>query len=288
MIAVKVFFPRGGLQEQGNRLAGPLRTKGEHRRRPPADATSAKPRTGRGLSPRCQSRAASSRGRTSDDTSAIVRKHSMPDPHRKSDPQSAAPEETSVDALDLDDDDVLDAMRQIPGYLDISTEDFRALYLLAQAHARQRLLRGLRAADLMLVGIRPLAPDWSLHVAATCLVEQGLKALPVTAPDGTVTGILTETDFLGCFAASSYLELLLRLDAASPGDLARCRGMRVDQAMSAPAICVSEQARAPELLAAFRRHPGRSMPVIGADGRLRGLLLRKDLLHAAHLEDGAA
>ncbi|NBC15451.1 MAG: CBS domain-containing protein [Gammaproteobacteria bacterium] len=212
----------------------------------------------------------------------------MPDPHHKTDPQRAAPEEMPVDALELDDEDVLDAMRQIPGYLDISTEDFRTIYRLAHAHARQRLLRGLRAADLMLVGIRPLAPDWSLHDAAEYLVQQGLKALPVTVADGTVTGILTETDFLGCFGAGSYLELVLRLDAASPEDLARCRGMRVDQAMSAPAVCVGERARAPELLAAFRRHPGRSMPVISDEGRLRGLLLRKDLLHAAHLEDGAA
>lgn len=211
----------------------------------------------------------------------------MTNPRHATDPQRPAAEETPVDALELDDDDVLDAMRQIPGYLDISTEDFRAIYRLAHAHARQRLLRGLRAADLMLVGIRPLAPDWSLHDAAECLVQQGLKALPVTAADGTVAGVLTETDFLGCFGAGSYLELLLRLDAAPPGDLGRCRGTRVDQAMSAPAVCVGEQARAPELLSAFRRHPGRSMPVIGADGRLRGLLLRKDLLHAAHLDDGA-
>jgi CBS-domain-containing membrane protein len=202
--------------------------------------------------------------------------------------QRPAVEATVVDALELDDEDVLDAMRQIPGYLDISTDDFRAIYRLAHVHARQRLLRGLRAVDLMLVGIRPLAPDWSLHAAAECLVQQGLKALPVVAADGTVAGMLTETDFLGCFGVGSYLEMLLRLDAAPPGDAERCRETRVAEAMSAPAVCVGEQAPAPALLGAFRRHSGRSMPVIGADGRLRGLLLRKDLLQAAHLDDGTA
>ena len=207
-------------------------------------------------------------------------------------PAPTTPGDASVDAeadgLDLNDEDVLDAMRHIPGYLDISTEDFRTIYRLAHAHARQRLLEGIRAGDLMLADIRPLTPGLSLHDAAEHLVEQGLKALPVVAADGQVVGMLTETDFLACLGVGSYLELVLRLDEAPPGDLARCRGTRVADAMSAPAVCVTEQARAAEVLGVFRRHPGRSMPVIDGAGRLRGLLLRKDFLHAAHLDDVAA
>jgi CBS-domain-containing membrane protein len=198
------------------------------------------------------------------------------------------PQAPVADRLELDDDDVFDAMRQIPGYLDISTEDFRAIYRLASAHAQQRLLEGLRAVDLMLVGVRPLPPDASLREAAESLIQQGLKSLPVVSPDGTVAGMLTENDFLGCFGVGSYLELLLRFDAASPGDLVRCRSAKVVDAMSTPAVCVREQAQAPEMLRAFRRHRGRSMPVTDTAGRLRGLLLRKDLLHAAHLGNDAA
>ena len=35
----------------------------------------------------------------------------------------------------LSDEDILDAMRQIPGYIDISTDDFRLIYHLAWQHA---------------------------------------------------------------------------------------------------------------------------------------------------------
>ncbi len=199
-----------------------------------------------------------------------------------------SPQALAADVPELDDDDVLDAMRHIPGYLDISTEDFRAIYRLASAHARQRLLEGLRAVDLMLVGVRPLAPATSLREAAASLVQQGLKALPVVSAEDAVIGMLTENDVLGCFGVGSFLELLLRLDAASPDDLGRCHGTRVAEAMSAPAVCIAEQAGAADMLRAFRRHGGRSMPVTDAAGRLRGLLLRKDLLHAAHLGDAAA
>jgi hypothetical protein len=40
---------------------------------------------------------------------------------------------------ELTDDDILDAMQHVPGYLDISTEDFRVIYHLAWRHAVARL-----------------------------------------------------------------------------------------------------------------------------------------------------
>lgn len=43
--------------------------------------------------------------------------------------------------IELSDADILEAMREIPGYLDISTDDFRAIYHLAYRHARERLLK---------------------------------------------------------------------------------------------------------------------------------------------------
>lgn len=42
--------------------------------------------------------------------------------------------------IELSDEDILDAMQHIPGYLDISTEDFRIIYHLAWQHAMERLL----------------------------------------------------------------------------------------------------------------------------------------------------
>lgn len=40
---------------------------------------------------------------------------------------------------ELTDEDIIDAMQHIPGYLDISTEDFRVIYHLAWRHAVARL-----------------------------------------------------------------------------------------------------------------------------------------------------
>jgi CBS-domain-containing membrane protein len=55
------------------------------------------------------------------------------------------PVEEDASEIELTDEDILDAMAHVPGYIDISTEDFRAIYHLAWRHAMARLLA--RKAD---------------------------------------------------------------------------------------------------------------------------------------------
>ena len=54
-----------------------------------------------------------------------------------------------IPSIDLSDEDILDAMQHIPGYLDITTGDFREVYEFAHRHAADRLLGGLRADRLL-------------------------------------------------------------------------------------------------------------------------------------------
>ena len=180
--------------------------------------------------------------------------------------------------LELSDDDILDAMRRIPGYIDITTSDFREIYRLAHTHALDRLFDGIRAGSLMRIGTRPLRPDMRMDEAARTLVEQDMKSLPVVDVAGAVIGVLTESDFLRRLHATSFLDLLLRL-FEEPGSFGhRCHETPVADAMTAPAVTVTEDATFRQILAAFRAHPGRSMPVTDAGGRLRGILLRKDFI----------
>jgi CBS domain-containing membrane protein len=187
--------------------------------------------------------------------------------------------------LELSDEDILDAMRHIPGYIDITTEDFQHLYHLAHAHAVDRLFGSVRADALMRTAIDPLRPDMPLDAAAQVLARQGLKGLPVVDADGQVIGMLTETDFLRRLRADTFMELLLRLIEDAGGLTHRCHETPVSAAMTAPAVTVAEGAGFAAIISAFHAHPGRGMPVVDAAGRLRGLLLRKDFLGAFHLED---
>lgn len=180
--------------------------------------------------------------------------------------------------IELTDEDCYDAMQRIPGYLDISLEDFREVYRLALDHATERLLGGVRARDLMAPRPLALSPDLPLDQAVRELAAQRLKGAPVVDGAGRVIGMLSETDLLRRLGAGTCLGLLVRhLDGDAALDRC-CHEGRVRDLMTAPAVCIAADAVIQDIATAFRAHPGRRMPVVDAKGRLLGMLARKDLL----------
>ena len=180
--------------------------------------------------------------------------------------------------VELTDEDCYDAMRRIPGYLDISLEDFREVYRLALDHAAERLMGGVRAGDLMTPQLVALSPDLPLDQAVRALAGHGLKGAPVLDESGRVIGLLSETDLLRYLGAETCLGLLVQHLAGDAGLDRCCHDGRVRDAMTAPAVCIGADAPIQDILTAFRAHPGRRMPVVDADGRPLGMLARKDLL----------
>jgi len=129
----------------------------------------------------------------------------------------------------------------------------------------------------MRTGIEPLHPEGRLDDAARILAKQGCKSLLVVDGEGTVVGMLTETDFLRRLEATTFLELLMRL-VEDEGVIAhRCHDTPVSEAMTAPAVTVALDADFRAIVSAFHAHVGRSMPVVDDRGGMRGLLLRKEL-----------
>ena len=51
--------------------------------------------------------------------------------------------------VDISDDDICEAMKDIPGYLDITPGDCREIYLKAYNHAIERLTSSVKASDVM-------------------------------------------------------------------------------------------------------------------------------------------
>lgn len=184
----------------------------------------------------------------------------------------------------ISDDDVLDAMRHIPGYLDITVEDFQILYRLAQNYALTRAFAQIRANRLMRSGIAPVQPEDMLDAAARTMIRQGLKSIPVVDGGGCVVGMLTESDYLRGLGVEGFLELALKLMGEPAGLGHRYHEMPVANAMTAPAVTVHEGADFAKIVAAFRQCHGRSLPVVDHAGYLRGLLMRKAFVAACHLE----
>jgi CBS-domain-containing membrane protein len=190
----------------------------------------------------------------------------------------------NVPELEISDEDILEAMAEIPGYLDVSTEDFRLLYHHAHRHALTRVFINIRAGRLMRTAFEPLQADMTLHAAASVMSRQGLKSLPVTNPDQQVAGILTETDILRWLRADTITELLLRA-CDSPDSFAfRGKETLVQAIMTTNVVTLRVEAGFMDIVAAFHTHEGGALPVVDDAGCLQGMLSRKDFLKACHLE----
>jgi CBS-domain-containing membrane protein len=182
--------------------------------------------------------------------------------------------------IDLSDEEIVGAMREMAGYIDVTARDLREIYRRAYPRAVERSLRGLRAGELMRIGTRPAHTQMALLDAARLLVEQSVRSLPVVDDGGRVVGVLAEADFLHQLHAGSTLQLLLRLlEEPSAVDSAPC-GSSVSLAMRSPAVTVTVDAGFRAIASAFARHSGSSMPVVDAEGGLLGMLVRRDFASA--------
>ncbi len=179
--------------------------------------------------------------------------------------------------IEITDEDVIDAMQHISGYLDISTEDFRDIYHLAHRHALGRIFKSFKAETLVRKVIEPLHSDMHLGEAAKIIICSGFKSLPVVDSKGCVVGMLTETDYLRKLKVDSFLELLLSMLDESFEFKHRCHETNVSEAMTSPAITINREADFPGVVSAFNKHDGRCTPVVDSEGHLLGVLLRKDL-----------
>jgi CBS-domain-containing membrane protein len=185
---------------------------------------------------------------------------------------------------DISDKDVLEAMKSIPGYLDITPADFRIIYLAAYRLAVKRLEQSVRAGDIMTHPVISLGPDASLAEAAEVLAGHRISGAPVVDGAGRVLGVVSEKDFLALMGASRG-ETFMRVVAlclggqGCPGTSGRNR--TVAEVMSAPAVTIGEGATLAEISALMTQKGINRLPVLDENGRLAGIVTRAALVTAA-------
>ncbi|MFD8816544.1 CBS domain-containing protein [Streptomyces sp. NPDC059627] len=100
-----------------------------------------------------------------------------------------------------------------------------------------------------------------------------VSAAPVLDDDGRVVGVVSEADLLRKEQA--------RADApgSRPGsDRTRATAVTAGELMTVPAVTVHPEATLPEAARTMVRHGVKRLPVVDADGVLRGVVSRADLL----------
>lgn len=190
-------------------------------------------------------------------------------------------DETNRQCPALSDSDIYEAMKEIPGYLDVTATDLKEIYRLAYRHAYERSSRAVKAAQVMTRVVHHVNLDTPLKEVAELMARRGISGVPVLDGDGRVAGVISEKDFLSRMGAPDAAQVMGIIAACLGGK--RCAALPVrakaaSDIMAAPAVTVREDASTFEIMAIFAAKKINRVPVVDGAGRLAGIVSRADVL----------
>jgi CBS domain-containing membrane protein len=185
----------------------------------------------------------------------------------------------------ISEQDILEAMKALSGYVDITPGDFREVFGLAYQQALKRLGLSLRAEDLMSAPVVSVGEEATLAEVAQVMARAGVSGVPVLDGQGRVSGVISEKDFLTRMdpgGTGTFMGVVAHCLGSGGCLLAPMLRERAGQAMSAPALGVGPRATLAEIAGLFSQRGINRAPVLDAERRLLGIVSRADLVrHSA-------
>ena len=142
----------------------------------------------------------------------------------------------------------------------------------------------MRAADLMTSFVVTAQPDATIEYAAQLMLQYRISGLPVTDSDGTVLGVVTESDLLRRAETGTekrhprWVSFFI-----GPGRLAQeyvhSRGRKVGEVMTERVFTVTPEMPLADLVALMETKHVKRVPVVD-QGRLVGIVSRADVMGA--------
>jgi CBS domain-containing protein len=141
----------------------------------------------------------------------------------------------------------------------------------------------MQARDVMTSPVITAGPDTSVEEIATCLLDNGISAVPVIDANDRLIGIVSEGDLMrraesGTESRRSWwLELLLESEEKAAA-FARTHGRRARDVMTSNPVTVADDVPLSEVARLLEKHRIKRLPVV-RDGRVIGIVSRANLLH---------
>ena len=189
--------------------------------------------------------------------------------------------------FDISDEDILEAMKDIPGYLDITPGDFKTLYQFAHNRAMERLNRLIKAQDVMTQKVIAVQEDTPSGEVALLMAEHGIAGVPVLDADQKVLGVISEKDFLfhmGGENSNSFMDVVAQCLQNKGCVAITMRQQKAKDFMTAPPITVEESTPVSEIATLFKDKGINRVPVTDQSGTLIGIVARADILQATFLQ----
>ena len=192
-------------------------------------------------------------------------------------------ESVPTSGIEISEADILEAMRAISGYLDITPGDFKEVYRLAFAHALERLSLAVTAAEIMTTDVVAVHPDTPVSQVAAAMGSRGVSGVPVVDADHKVVGVISEKDFLsrmGVEDAKNFMSLVAGCLKTKGCVALPIKVALAADIMNSPAVTVAPATPVRDIAQLLTQKGINRVPVTGPDGCLLGLVSREDIVKA--------
>ncbi len=189
---------------------------------------------------------------------------------------------TDASPLPISDQDIYQAMKEIPGYLDITPADFKDLYRIVYHHTLQRIAQSVTAEDIMTKTVITVRPETPVQEAADLMAAKRVSGIPVVTADMLVAGVLSEKDFLarmGPNGPKTFMDVVARCLMARGCAALAIREKKVEDIMTSPAVTVNRKTSLLEISALLKEKKINRVPVTDRQGFLVGIVSREDIIH---------
>nr|WP_320014896.1 CBS domain-containing protein [uncultured Desulfobacter sp.] len=183
----------------------------------------------------------------------------------------------------ITDEDVLEAMREIPGYLDITPSDFIEVYRIAFDHAVNRIKTAILAEHVMTRKVVSVLEDASLLETAVQMRDHDISGMPVLNEQGAVTGVISEKDFLSRMTEKkdpSFMQVLIQCMDDSCCLARPLKTLKARDIMSSPPVTVHKSLKLLDVANLMDRKNINRVPVCEDHNILVGIIARSDLVQA--------
>lgn len=142
----------------------------------------------------------------------------------------------------------------------------------------------MKARDIMSANVITVSPTASVREVAALMTENRISGIPVVSGDGTVVGIVSESDLLrraeiGTEAKRKWWLAFFSDPDAMAREYTKSHGLKASDIMTRQVISVTEDADLKEIADTLERQKIKRIPVL-RDGKLAGIISRADLVRA--------
>ena len=136
-------------------------------------------------------------------------------------------------------------------------------------------------SEVMTRDVITLEPVMSVHLAWRKMLENQVKAMPVTDPAGKVVGIVTDEDLLERAGVQQRLSIAIRMKAEEINQELHALEqlpLKVQDVMSRPVVTIFEGESLNAATTSMVKSGLKRLPVVDKEGKLSGMISRLDIL----------